>query len=358
MDEMAQLNLMGSDIPTPTPAELRGEERRLLAEIATPGSERLPGSGVLERLMRPVGGGRPRPVLVAGVATGLAAASVAGVALTGVHSRGPGSSYLPQAVPVAVVQTLGHAADAASRQRELHPKPGQFLVFESQTMEPTDSNSKEHGHSRYLSRARRTIWLPVSGRATGGVLLERGLPAKQYGNWPLPPEARQEVGTTGPTRAADVDNRAEYLRTDYAYLSRLPADPKGMRAHLYTGLKAGTAQGDLEAWSRVGGMLTEAYMPAAQRAALFRAAATIPGAEAVGSAEDAAGRTGVAVARVEPAAGERTEYIFDRRTYTFLGQRTVVVDAEKAQAPVGTVTESTAQLSVRVADSAPKVSGG
>ncbi|GAB3960689.1 hypothetical protein GCM10029978_010700 [Actinoallomurus acanthiterrae] len=131
-----------------------------------------------------------------------------------------------------------------------------------------------------------------------------------------------------------------------------------MRAHLYTGLTPGTADGDLEAWSRVGGMLTEAYMPAAQRAALFRAAATIPGAEAVGSAEDAAGRTGVAVARVEPALGERTEYIFDRRTYTFLGQRTVVVDAKKAQAPVGTVTESTAQLSVRIADSAPKVNGG
>ncbi|WP_433176830.1 CU044_5270 family protein [Actinoallomurus sp. CA-150999] len=358
MDEMAQLNLLRAEVPRPAPTDLRAEEERLLAEIAAPGSERLDGSGRPRRFEWPTGRVRFRPVVVTGVAGGLAAAAVAGVALTGVHSRGPGSSYLPQAVPVAVVQTLGHAADAASRQRELHPRPGQFLVFESQTMESTDSNSKEHGHSRYLSRAKRTIWLPVSGRATGGVLVEKGLPPKQYGNWPIPPEARQEVGTTGPTRAADFDYRAEYLRNDYAYLSRLPADPKGMRAHLYTQLKPGTAQGDLEAWSRVGGMLSEAYMPAAQRAALFRAAATIPGAEAVGSAEDAAGRTGVAVARVEPTAGERTEYIFDRRTYTFLGQRTVVVDAKKAQAPVGTVTESTAQLSVRVADSAPAVKNG
>ncbi|GAB3960691.1 hypothetical protein GCM10029978_010710 [Actinoallomurus acanthiterrae] len=227
MDEMTQLNLMGSEIPTPTPAELRGEERRLLAEIAAPGSERLRGSGVLGRLMRPVGGGRTRPVLVAGVATGLAAASVAGIALTGVHSRGPGSSYLPQAVPVAVVQTLGHAADAASRQRELHPRPGQFLVFESQIMEGTESNSREHGHSRYLRRARRTIWLPVSGRSTGGVLEEKGLQPKQYGNWPLSPESRQEVGTTGPMRAGDFDYRAEYLRTDYAYLSPAARRPEG-----------------------------------------------------------------------------------------------------------------------------------
>lgn len=350
MDEMAQLNLLRSEVPRPAPTDLRAEEDRLLAEIATPASGR--------PARRREGVSRPRLIGLSGLATGLAAAAVAGIALSGGGASHPGSVYTPQAVPVAVVQTLDRAADAASRQRELHPRPGQFLVFESQAEESTESNSKEHGYSRYLSCSRRKIWLPVEGLATGGVLSEVVLPPRQYGSWPIPPEARKTVGTSGPMKAADFDNRAEYLRSDFAYLSRLPADPKGMRAHLYSHLKERTAEADTEAWSRVGGLLTEAYMPAAQRAALFRAAATIPGAEAVGSAEDAAGRKGIAVARVEPALGERAEYIFDRRTYTLLGVRTVVVDAKKAQAPVGTVVESTAQLKVTVADSAPKVTGG
>ena len=279
MDEMTQLNLMGSAIPLPTEAELRGEERRLLAEIAAPGSERLPGSGVLERLMRPIGGGRPRPVLVAGVATGLAAASVAGIALTGVHSRGPGSSsYLPQAVPVAVVQTLDHAADTASRQRELHPKPGQFLVFTSQGLESVETNLKGR-HWQHLKSFKRIAWLPAMGRSTGGVVSEELLPPKRFGGQPLPPDASRGVGEGPSLTRIDFDKSAEYLRTDYAYLSRLPTDRDGMRAHLYTRLKPGTDYGDTEAWSRVGSMLTDAYMPPAQRATLFRAAATIPGAE-------------------------------------------------------------------------------
>ncbi|MEV5707713.1 CU044_5270 family protein [Actinoallomurus sp. NPDC052274] len=350
MDEMTQLNLLRAEVPRPALADLRAEENRLLSEMVAPGSARLP---------RPARPGRAWPLRIGlgAVATGLAAAAVAGIVVTGGGSGDPKASYTPMAVPVAVVQTLDRAADAATRQRELHPRPGQFLVVESQADETSDlSNAK--GHFRYLACSRRKIWLPVEGRATGGVLTETVLPPKPYGKWPIPPEAEKEVGTSGPARAADFDNRAEYLRNDYAYLSRLPADPQGMRAHLYDHLKPGTLEGDREAWSRVGAMLTEAYMPAAQRAALFRAAATVPGAQAVGRAEDAAGRQGIAIARTDEDAGERTEYIFDPKTYLFLGRRAVVTDAEKGQAPVGTVTESTAQLKVTVADSAPKVTGG
>ncbi|GAA2149098.1 hypothetical protein GCM10009727_52360 [Actinomadura napierensis] len=39
----------------------------------------------------------------------------------------------------------------------------------------------------------------------------------------------------------------------------------------------------------------------------------------------------------------------------YLGRRTVVTNASLAQAPVGTVVTSTAQLSVQVADRAPVV---
>ncbi|MFC7642473.1 hypothetical protein ACFQX6_17100 [Streptosporangium lutulentum] len=53
--------------------------------------------------------------------------------------------------------------------------------------------------------------------------------------------------------------------------------------------------------------------------------------------------------------GERQEYIFDRKTYMYLGERSVVIDAAKAEAPVGSVLTSSAQLKVSVADHAPAV---
>ena len=169
---------------------------------------------------------------------------------------------------------------------------------------------------------------------------------------PIPPEAWENLGHRGPGKLSDFDDRVEYLRTDYAYLSRLPTEPAKMYQHLYTGLTHG-AEADAEAWDRVGDMLAEAYLPAAQRAALFRAAAAIPDVTTVGKAVDAAGRTGVAAARVNPWLDIRDEYIFDRETYRYLGVRSVVVDADRAKAPVGSVLTSSALLKVSVADQAP-----
>ncbi|GLY88539.1 CU044_5270 family protein [Actinoallomurus iriomotensis] len=341
MDEMAQLNLLRAEVPEPDLPGLRAEEERLMAAIAAP-----TGSGTARHTSR-------RRVFVrVGVAGGLAAAAVAAAVAVSLDSdpRPAPPAPPPSAVaPVAVVRTLDHAAEAALRRPELHPRPGQFLVVRSRALEEVDSDS-----ARYLSDTRRTVWLPVAGDATGGVIEEQVLPPKAYPGWPIPPEARTEQGSHGPDRLADFDGRAEYLRNDYAYLSRLPTDTTGMRRHLYVGAKRG-AEGDRDAWQRVGGMLTEAYLPAAQRAALFRAAATIPGAEAVASAQDAAGRAGVAVAMTDPEAGTRQEYIFDRRTYLYLGARTVIVDPAKARGTKGGVTESTAQLSVRVSDAAPQI---
>jgi hypothetical protein len=342
MNEMTRLERFRAEVPRPGPSDLRAEEERLLAAMLAPEP------------------GRPEPRrsrrfrLAVAVTAGAAAAAVtAGLAVAG---TGGEQHRVPavRTMPVAHVELLQRAADAAGRTPELHPRPGQFLVYRSVTMDPVESNSANGGHARYLSRAKRTIWLPVDGDATHGVLETETLPPKPYPGEKVPPEARREAGHTGPEKAADFDHRAEWLRTDYAYLSRLPADPAGMYRHLYSHLGTGP-KADVQAWQNVGGMLTEAYMPAAQREALFRAAAAIPGVRTVGKAVDAAGRTGTAVSLDVPGAGQRDEYVFDPKTYLYLGRRTVVTDASAAGAPVGTVVTSTAQLSVRVTDRAPAV---
>ncbi|MFB4314885.1 CU044_5270 family protein [Actinomadura sp. 21ATH] len=187
---------------------------------------------------------------------------------------------------------------------------------------------------------------------------DRGAPSARLGTHRRRPRHRgvhrpqRRTGQrTGPRQGPGRRAPTEHRRTDYAYVSRLPADPEQMYRHLYRGL-GNDALADYEAWTNVGELLQATYVPAPQRAALFRAAASIRGAAPVGDAVDAAGRTGTAVAMTGPG-GLREEYIFDRKTYRYLGKRSVVVNAEKAQAPVGSVLSSTALLKVTVADRAP-----
>ncbi|MEV0148147.1 MULTISPECIES: CU044_5270 family protein [unclassified Nonomuraea] len=331
MDELAQLNDFRSEVPAQD--DLRAEAERLVAGMSAPVRPDFRRIGL-------------RAALAGGLAT------VAGAAVFLVQSSPAPVPPAAMIRTVAAVEVLSRAAEHAGRRPELRPRPGQFLVYESQSMDLAASEGQS-----WLSRHKRRIWLPVEGDAVKGVLQEEILAPLPYPGRTLPPEARAEqelVGKpSGPERAADFDDRAEYLRNDYAYVSKLPTDTEGMRRHLYTQVPADGLR-DFEAWNRVGGLLTEAYLPAAQRAALFRAAATIPGVVTVKESQDAAGRKGIAAAMVSPG-GIREEYIFDRKTYDYLGRRGVVVDAEKAQAPVGSLVSSSAQLKVSVVDSAPPV---
>jgi hypothetical protein len=345
MNEMIRLERFRSEVPLPEPADLRAEESRLREAMADSVSAG-PGRGVgRTRRAR-----RLRFGLVAGLAAAALTAGVAGVVL----DQKPAGPPVIHTENAAAVQILTRAADNVNEARELHPRPDQFLVFMSQSMNTVDS--VEHGGrvSHYLTRGKRTIWLPAQGDATHGVIEEEVLKPHAYPGRPIPPEAYENIGRHGPEKAVDEDNTADYLRTDYAHLSRLPTDPAKMYEHLYIQLGAGPLA-DVHAWDNVGGMLTEAYMPAAQRAALFRAAAMIHGVTVVRSATDAAGRKGIAVALTWK--GLRTEYIFTPKTYQFLGMRTIVVGPARVKAPVGSVLTSTAQLSVSVADHAPKVKG-
>lgn len=65
--------------------------------------------------------------------------------------------------------------------------------------------------------------------------------------------------------------------------------------------------------------------PPAQQAALFRAAARIPGIQRLENAVDADGRASVAVGLRGPRVG-RVEMLFDARSHRYLGERIVKAD--------------------------------
>jgi hypothetical protein len=148
--------------------------------------------------------------------------------------------------------------------------------------------------------------------------------------------------TTDPARGKD---KASINGPTYRFLESLPTDPDRLLEMVYAdarlnhGAGSGSTTGpDHQAFVAIGDLLRTVEAPPGVSAALYRAAARIPGVVLVPEATDAVGRKGVAVARVHD--GERTEWIFDQQTMRLLGERTVLLKDSawgKAGTPVTSV---------------------
>jgi hypothetical protein len=147
----------------------------------------------------------------------------------------------------------------------------------------------------------------------------------------------------------DADSPDDPSSTNYRNLQTLPTDPDKMYDWLNS-VSQGSSSKDEANFVLVGDLARESLMPPAQAAALYRAAARISGVFVIDDAVDAAGRHGVAVARVDD--GERQELIFDKKTKEFLGERAVAVEDMKGGFKKGDVTARTAVLDRTVVDKA------
>ncbi|MGW7329875.1 CU044_5270 family protein [Streptomyces sp. NPDC054840] len=139
----------------------------------------------------------------------------------------------------------------------------------------------------------------------------------------------------------------------YNYLAGLPTDPDALLKRIYLETQGLGNGPDQEAFTTIGDLLRGSYPPAELTAALYKAAAKIPGVVMVDDAVDAAGRSGVAVARLDEHSGQREEWIFDRQTLTFLGERRVQVQGESGEQGLikpGTVVFTSAVMNRTIVD--------
>ncbi|GII88329.1 hypothetical protein Ssi03_63190 [Sphaerisporangium siamense] len=272
----------------------------------------------------------------------LALAGGLGVAL----SSRPG----PAVTPGAVTATSSADVTAPGRLAELDPRPDQFIVFESETMNLAEVIGDSKTAGRYLYRTYRKFYQSADGHQ--GLLWIEGRSPRQVPGRPLPAEAEQWKGGGWNEIGANCPGWPSSTRRDYAYLRTLPATPAKMREVLYT-RDGGDRPADEAAFDRFGDLTRETYMPRAQRQALFEAAKTLPGVEEAPKVKDSTGREGVALGRV--IDGVLEQKIFDPETFTLLGERGTVVDAKTVGAPVGTVVGWTAQTKVSLVDRLPDV---
>ncbi|MQA88011.1 MAG: hypothetical protein GEV03_26170 [Streptosporangiales bacterium] len=141
----------------------------------------------------------------------------------------------------------------------------------------------------------------------------------------------------------------------YARLRQLPTDPDELLSHLYRHAPGDRPRSE-RAWMYVTETLGVYPVPPEVQAAMFGAAAKIPGVTLVRDSVDAAGRHGVAVAL--EVDGVQEQLIFDPETFRYLGQRGVVADAEEIGAPKGSLVRSIAILETKVVDQPPAPSPG
>jgi hypothetical protein len=106
----------------------------------------------------------------------------------------------------------------------------------------------------------------------------------------------------------------------YRFLQSLPTDPHALLSLIEQQMQGQQPRPE-EAFNTIGDLLREAVAPPQVSAALYRAAALIPGVTVVPDATDAIGRHGVAVAMTYQ--GVRTEWIFNKQTLQYLGEHDI-----------------------------------
>ncbi|WP_414166843.1 CU044_5270 family protein [Streptoverticillium reticulum] len=138
-------------------------------------------------------------------------------------------------------------------------------------------------------------------------------------------------------------------RPTYQWLASLPTDPDALYERLRKEVRPVKGQdGDQTVFEAFGGLLS-AVMPPETEAALYKAAAKIPGVVEIPDATDAKGRHGIAIAREDKQLGERTEWVFDRQSLGYLGSRTCLTRTSD-RGTAGTLVHATAVLERAVVD--------
>ena len=275
-----------------------------------------------------------RPALLApATALALAGALTAGIALSGNDGKPTGTASHGAATDMQPAAALLDRISTAAGKRDTPTVRDDQFVY-----------TREKGRGADLTTGKAVVG-PLRDHETWiaqepGPLLNQGL--------------FREDGETGRINAELGDTKgtpAGLSRPTFQWLSSLPTDPDKLLAYLYA--KTPNAQGrerDQAVFEQIGSMLG-GVMPPRTAAALYRAAAKIPGVTPAPKARDAIGRQGLGIARDDTHYGIRTEWVFDEKDYSYLGSRSYLTkDASYGKA--GTLLSSAAEMAHAVVDKA------
>lgn len=134
-------------------------------------------------------------------------------------------------------------------------------------------------------------------------------------------------------------------------MTGFPRDPYRLLNSIYKQTLGKGQSVDGEALVFIADLLRSGVVPADLRAALYKAAAMIPGVSITEGQANLDGRPGVAIGRTEEAGMMRQEIIIDPKTGQLIGERSVLTQP-RGSMPAGTAVTWTA-IETSVSDTAP-----
>jgi hypothetical protein len=254
---------------------------------------------------RPTPRRRHKPTIV--ITAALAAALAAAIVLTLLPRNTSGSSP-------AAARLLAKIATAAARQPSPPVRNTQFWYIKSWVAYQT-CNGPSATSTCFLAKPHeRQIWQSVSNLCVAGLLREDGQ------DTPLTSSPNGWVAPGSPRPRLRCPDRGGVHDPTYRFLQSLPTNPHALRNLIERDMQGQLPRPE-EAFTTIGDLLGEAIAPPRVSAALYRAAALIPGVTMIADATDAIGRHGVAVAFTYQ--GVRSEWVFSKQTLAYLGERDI-----------------------------------
>jgi RNA polymerase sigma-70 factor (ECF subfamily) len=258
------------------------------------------------------------------VVTGLVATNVVGLA----GWRGSADA--------AAADVLREAARAAISTADPQVGPGQYLKIDTVAVGTAFGESVDRVEGDYQYRSRMTEYIPHDPEDEWVRVNYPGTLERTFG-------PRSEAVVANETFGGKVNTvrapEGHYYRSDDTFLEApWPRNPYLLLNRIYL-LTAGTGpSADGEALVTIADILRTGTAPGDLRAALFEAAAMIPGVTITDDAVTLDGRVGVGIGRYEPEWRSRQELIIDPDTGLLIGEREVLIASDpSSEIPAGTV---------------------
>ncbi|MFG1676966.1 CU044_5270 family protein [Micromonospora sp. NPDC049282] len=356
MDDITLVSQFREEVPEPDAATLHRIRNTVVAALPDRTSVRPVRTGPRLRLLDAFR--RRRPAVRFGLVAAAVAAVVAGTVVVDAVTTADGRPVVGHAAAAA---ELNRAAAAAIRASDPPLRPGQFYYLRAVEMAGSDISDcglfylQKNVYETWVPKAWEDEWMLRLGWEVERQFFRPSDEAKAK-QCPLlkPPLAATDVvkapagifDPEGSKLSADKFRDAtgvivyhptpeEIARRLAAgnwqgptaqFMAGLPRDPKQLLERIYRDSKGHGNGRDEEAFVFVRDILRSGVVPADLRAALFSAAALIPGVRLVSDSVNLEGRHGVAVA-MSDRGKTRVELIFDPKTGEVIGEREVVLVA-------------------------------
>jgi RNA polymerase sigma-70 factor (ECF subfamily) len=349
MDELTLLRKMHSNVPEASDDALRRGRAALFNRI---NQTSLPAAHRPKRKARARWAGAGIGLIgVAALVVGLVVSNVFGVA-----------GWRGSAEPAAA-EVLHSAALASIQNSDPVLAPGQYLLVATTAVGGATMGISDSVSGSFLYTSNESMYVPADRNDEWVRVWSLIKPYKTFG--PTSERAAKEFWA-GEVSGKGADFKGMMRARNGAFfspedpkspdrLAALPRDPSALLDHIHTLTIGQGSSPDGEALVWIADTLRSGVVPAELRAALYNAAAMIPGVEITEKQANLNGAaTGIAIGRLETVNGIRQDLIIDPNTGQLIGERQVLTRGYGPDYfPVGTVIGWTA-ITTTVVDSAPE----